>query len=76
MGFDNLTTDAGIAVLNNYLADLSYIEGFSASQADVAVFEAVGAAPCEKKAPHAARWYKHLAAHQAQFASYASIYGG
>lgn len=73
MGFENLNTDAGLAALNDYLAERSYVEDFSASQADVAVFEAVGTAPNEKKHPHAARWYKHIAAHQAQFASYASI---
>lgn len=72
MGFDNLNTDGGLAVLNAFLADKSYIEGFAASQADVAVFEATGKVPCSKSFPHAARWYKHIAAHQAAFASYAS----
>ncbi|PJF19243.1 Elongation factor 1-beta [Paramicrosporidium saccamoebae] len=56
MGFDNLNTDAGIATLNTFVADKSYIEGFTASQADVAVFEAISTAPAAGKYPHAARW--------------------
>ena len=71
MGFENLNTDSGLAVLNSFLGDKSYIEGFNASQADVAVFEAVGKAPCHKSFPHAARWYTHIAAQQT--ATYASV---
>ena len=45
MGFTDLKTDSGIAALNDFLSEKSYIEGVCASQADVAVFEAVGSAP-------------------------------
>lgn len=72
MGFENLNDDAGVATLNNYLTDKSYIEGYSASQADVAVFEAVKSAPTAVKFPHAARWYQHIAAQKADFGKYAS----
>lgn len=67
MGFENLNTEAGVAVLNNFIADKSYIEGFAPSQADVAVFEALSAAPVTTKFPYASRWYNHIAAHKAIF---------
>ena len=70
MGFENLNNESGVATLNTYLADKSYIEGYNLSQADVAVFEAVSGAPAAKF-PHAARWFNHVASHKAAFASYA-----
>ena len=70
MGFENLNTDAGIAVLNTYIADKSYIEGFNASQADVAVFEAISTAPAAAKFPHASRWFNHISSKKATFAQY------
>lgn len=72
MGFENLNTEAGVATLNTFIADKSYIEGFNASQADVAVFEALSGVPSEKNS-HALRWYNHIAAHKAAFATYTSI---
>lgn len=69
MGFADLKSDAGVAVLNDYLQDKSYIEGFSASQADVAVFEALAAAPVAAKHVHAARWYAHIASKKAVFSA-------
>lgn len=39
------------------------------SQADVAVFKAFSAAPDAEKYPNAARWYKHIASHEAEFAT-------
>jgi len=59
--FSNLTSPAGLKALDEFLSDKSYIEGFSASQADVSVFEAVGSAPDAAKYPNAARWYAHIA---------------
>lgn len=47
--------------------DKSYIEGANASQADVAVFKAVEAAPDANKYPNAARWYKHIASMKEEF---------
>ncbi|KAJ3033752.1 Elongation factor 1-beta [Rhizophlyctis rosea] len=61
MGFQNLDKPAGLAVLNDYLEDKSYIEGYVASQADIAVFEAVSTKPTADQ-PHALRWYNHIAA--------------
>ena len=44
-GFGDLKSPAGLHVLNDYLADKSYIEGYMPSQADVAVLEAVSGPP-------------------------------
>lgn len=41
----------------------------AASQADVAVFKAVSSAPDADKFPHAARWYKHIASYEDEFAT-------
>ena len=71
MGFTDLKSDAGLAVLNDYISDKSYIEGFTASQADVAVFEAMTEAPEATKYAHAARWYKYIASFSAEFATLA-----
>jgi len=67
MGFTDLLTDAGLTVLNNWLLTRSYITGFSASQADVAVFKALKSAPDAAKYPNAARWYKHIASYEDEF---------
>ncbi|KAJ3106248.1 Translation elongation factor 1 beta [Phlyctochytrium planicorne] len=81
MGFADLDKDAGVATLNSFLEDKSYIEGYTPSQADVAVFEALKGAPNADKHPHAARWYKHIAAHGGKGAKFpgtkkaASAYG-
>ncbi|SPQ26346.1 0328b11e-0a05-45fb-b17e-31d3f356e24a [Thermothielavioides terrestris] len=69
MGFTDLLTDAGLAVLDNWLLTRSYITGYSASQADVAVFKALSAAPDAAKYPNAARWYKHIASYEDEFAT-------
>ncbi|KAJ3197390.1 Elongation factor 1-beta [Irineochytrium annulatum] len=63
MGFSNLDQDSGLAVLNSFLEEHSYIEGFTPSQADVAVIEALKSAPKADKYPHASRWYTHITAH-------------
>jgi len=60
MGFGDLQSADGLRLLNTFLADKSYIEGYRSSQGDLVVFEAV------KKSPpvdleHALRWYKHIA---------------
>lgn len=39
------------------------------SQADVAVFKALSSAPAEDKYPNAARWYKHIASYEDDFAT-------
>jgi hypothetical protein len=42
---------------------------YTASQADVAVFKALKSAPDAAKYPSAARWYKHIASYEDQFAT-------
>ncbi|XP_072235391.1 elongation factor 1-beta [Leuresthes tenuis] len=65
MGFGDLKSATGLKVLNVFLSDRSYIEGFVPSQADVAVFEAVSAQPPADLC-HALRWYNHIKSYQAQ----------
>ncbi|KAM5355985.1 hypothetical protein ACJ41O_002631 [Fusarium nematophilum] len=69
MGFTDLLTDAGATVLNTWLSTRSYIVGFNPSQADVAVYKALSAAPDAEKYPHAARWYKHISSYESEFAT-------
>ncbi|KAH8173757.1 EF-1 guanine nucleotide exchange domain-containing protein [Sarocladium implicatum] len=69
MGFTDLLADSGLAVLNSWLETRSYIVGYNASQADVATFKALSAAPDSQKYPHAARWYKHVASYESEFAT-------
>uniref|UniRef100_A0A8D2B7A4 Elongation factor 1-beta n=1 Tax=Sciurus vulgaris TaxID=55149 RepID=A0A8D2B7A4_SCIVU len=68
MGFGDLKSPAGLQVLNDYLADKSYIEGYVPSQADVAVFEAVSGPPPVDLC-HALRWYNHIKSYEKEKAS-------
>eukprot|EP00745_Piridium_sociabile_P033069 TRINITY_DN56613_c0_g1_i4.p2 TRINITY_DN56613_c0_g1~~TRINITY_DN56613_c0_g1_i4.p2 ORF type:complete len:221 (-),score=70.84 TRINITY_DN56613_c0_g1_i4:94-756(-) len=61
MGFGDLKSDSGLKALNEFLADRSYIEGYTGSQADTAVFGGVSGAP-KASFPHALRWYNHIKA--------------
>jgi len=58
--FESLNTDAGLAKLNKYLENYSYVDGYEPSQEDVSSFFSVGWEPDVKKYPHANRWYKHI----------------
>ncbi|KAL7896283.1 EF-1 guanine nucleotide exchange domain-containing protein [Trichoderma sp. SZMC 28014] len=69
MGFTDLLTDAGLAVLNSWVSTRSYIVGYSATQADVTVFKTLKEAPNAAKYPSAARWYKHVATFEDEFAT-------
>ncbi|CAK7566024.1 MAG: Translation elongation factor 1 beta [Sporothrix epigloea] len=69
MGFTDLLTDAGLAVLNSYLTTRSYIVGYAVTQADVVTFKALKSAPAADKYPNAARWYKHIASYEDEFAT-------
>ncbi|KAI8618142.1 hypothetical protein BC830DRAFT_1176879 [Chytriomyces sp. MP71] len=62
MGFSHLDQDSGLVVLNSFLEEHSYIDGYTATQADVAVFEAVKAPVAAAKYPHVARWWNHISA--------------
>ncbi|XP_008323631.1 elongation factor 1-beta [Cynoglossus semilaevis] len=65
MGFGDLKSTSGLAVLNNFLSDRSYIEGYVPSQADVAVFEAIPTPPSADLC-HALRWYNHIKSYNNQ----------
>ena len=62
----DLNSEAGLAALNDYLKDKSYIEGHEPSQADVAVYEALSSVP-NKKHTNVSRWYSHISSFQAEF---------
>ncbi|XP_029462192.1 elongation factor 1-beta isoform X1 [Rhinatrema bivittatum] len=68
MGFGDLRSATGLKVLNDFLSDKSYIEGYVPSQADIAVFEALSSAP-PSDLFHALRWYKHIKSYEKQKAS-------
>lgn len=57
--FGDVSTAAGLKALDDFLADKSYVEGYAASQADVALFDAIPAAPASSLC-HLARWYAHI----------------
>ncbi|MCO5566169.1 hypothetical protein L7F22_019845 [Adiantum nelumboides] len=57
-----MSTDANLAALEKFLSDRSFVDGHTPSQADVAVYDAVRL-PFEKKFPHVARWYQHIASY-------------
>ncbi|KAN0059750.1 Translation elongation factor 1 beta [Thecaphora frezii] len=65
MSLPDFSADATLAKLDGFLADKSYIDGHAPSQADVAVFEAIGKAP-DAKHTHVARWYEHIASYEAE----------
>ncbi|KAG5925902.1 hypothetical protein E4U42_003832 [Claviceps africana] len=69
MGFTDFLSDAGLTLLNNWVQTRSYIAGYSATQADVACFKALQSSPDAEKFPHAARWYKHIATFEDEFAN-------
>ncbi|KAI1299273.1 Elongation factor 1-beta [Halotydeus destructor] len=58
----DLSSDSGLTNLNSYLEDHSYVDGYSASQADVALFEGFSKAPVSKW-PHVLRWYNQISSY-------------
>jgi len=59
MGFGNLESSEGLNLLNAFLSDKSYIEGYLPSKGDIVVFEAVKKSP-PKELENAFRWFKHI----------------
>ncbi|MGH0148966.1 UNVERIFIED_CONTAM: hypothetical protein FKN15_031995 [Acipenser sinensis] len=68
MSFRDLKSPTGLKVLNNFLADKSYIEGYVSSQADIAVFNALSSPPSAELF-HALCWYNHIKSYQKEIAS-------
>ena len=59
MAFGDLKSDKGVAALDNFLKDNSYISGYQPTQADVHTFQELGKVP-NVKYSHALRWYNHI----------------
>uniref|UniRef100_A0A8C5LRB5 Elongation factor 1-beta n=1 Tax=Leptobrachium leishanense TaxID=445787 RepID=A0A8C5LRB5_9ANUR len=68
MGFGELKSHAGLQVLNEFLADKTYIERYVPSQADIAEIEALSGAP-PADLYHALRWYNHIKSYEKQVSS-------
>ncbi|KAL2382239.1 hypothetical protein RJZ90_003359 [Blastomyces dermatitidis] len=69
MGFTDFSSDSGLAIANHFFSTRSYVEGHAPTQADVVTFKAFKNAPDAAKYPHAARWYKHIASYESDFAT-------
>jgi len=72
MGFGDLKSNAGLQVLNDYLADKSYIEGFQPSQADSVVFKQLSGAPAATF-QNALRWYNQIRSYGADTSSFPGV---
>ncbi|PWZ03187.1 hypothetical protein BCV70DRAFT_12897 [Testicularia cyperi] len=66
MSLPDFSSADALSKLDGYLADKSYVDGHSPSQADVAVYEALGKAPEADKYSHVARWYEHITSYEAE----------
>ncbi|PGH01370.1 elongation factor 1-beta [Blastomyces parvus] len=69
MGFTDFSSDSGLALANQFFRTRSYVEGYTPTQADVVTYKAFKNAPDAAKYPHVARWYKHIASYEAEFAT-------
>ncbi|SMR44850.1 unnamed protein product [Zymoseptoria tritici ST99CH_3D1] len=69
MGFLDFVNDTAYSLLDSWASTRSYIVGYGPSQADVKTYQALKSAPDADKYPHAARWYKHTATFESEFAS-------
>ncbi|XP_058805837.1 elongation factor 1-beta' [Phymastichus coffea] len=58
MAIGDLKTEKGVQDLNAYLSERSYIDGWQPSQADAAVFQALGTIQIVNA--HVLRWYNHI----------------
>jgi elongation factor 1-beta len=57
----NTATPAGLGDLNAFLQSRSYVVGFTATQKDVELFNAIGKGPDAGKYPNVARYFSHIA---------------
>ncbi|OJD19085.1 hypothetical protein AJ78_00958 [Emergomyces pasteurianus Ep9510] len=69
MGFTDFSSESGLTIANHFFRSKSYVEGYTPTQADVVTFKAFKNAPDAAKYPYVARWYKHISAYQAEFAT-------
>merc|ERR1711976_665899 len=67
MSFD-LSSASGLESFNKFLLDNSYAAGWVPSQADVALFKALAAAP-DAKFENVLRWWNNLNSYSSEFAS-------
>ncbi|KAM4565654.1 phenylalanine--tRNA ligase beta subunit [Odontesthes bonariensis] len=67
--FGDMSAQAGLKELNDFLADKSYIEGFAASQADASMFDAIPSPPSQTFC-HLRRWYNHIKSFQMEKAHF------
>eukprot|EP00752_Nemacystus_decipiens_P007023 g6300.t1 len=51
-----------MGAFNGFISSKSYVEGYAYSQADADMFATCTSVPDKAKAPHAYRWYIHIAA--------------
>ncbi|CAN0132623.1 unnamed protein product [Ascophyllum nodosum] len=58
----DLDTPKGIGAFNGFISSRSYVEGYTFSQADADLLATCTATPDKAKAPHAYRWFIHIAA--------------
>jgi len=66
MGFADLDKPAGQTVLEKFFGEKSYVDGYTPSQADIAVHNALKTSPDSAKFPHTARWYRHITSFKAE----------
>ncbi|EDO17114.1 hypothetical protein Kpol_1025p34 [Vanderwaltozyma polyspora DSM 70294] len=64
MAYTDFSKIETLKELNSFLADKSYVEGTSASQADVTVYKAF-----QQAYPEFARWFNHVASKADEFAT-------
>ncbi|PGH34739.1 elongation factor 1-beta [[Emmonsia] crescens] len=69
MGFTDFSSESGLTIANTFFRTRSYVEGYTPTQADVITFKAFKNAPDATKYPHAARWYKHIASYESEYAT-------
>merc|ERR1712035_166594 len=67
ISFD-LSSASGLESFNKFLLDNSYAAGWVPSQADVALFKALAAAP-DAKFENVLRWWNNLNSYSSEFAS-------
>ncbi|KAG0334007.1 Translation elongation factor 1 beta [Podila humilis] len=58
----SLNSTLAFTLLNALFEARSYVAGYEVSEKDVETFNALPSGPNEASFPHAARWYKHIAA--------------